>query len=61
MFKLALRLTAAASATDAAIQNRILGRGMSTLTISNEKINDIMKIVESPKESSLLIKMLVKQ
>ena len=39
-----LGLTAAASATDAAIQKEIYGLGMTTLIISNEEINDIKKI-----------------
>ena len=44
-----LELTAAASATDAAVHNL-------TLIISNEEMNDIMKIVTSLEESGLLIK-----
>ena len=49
-------LTAAASATDEAIQKKIFGSGMSTLIISNEEMNDIIKIVKSLEESGLLIK-----
>ena len=53
-----------ASAGDAVIQNKILGSEhpldlasqMTTLTISNEEMNDIMKIFKSLEESSLLIK-----
>ena len=33
----------------------MFGSGLTTLTISNEEINDIMKIVKSLKESGLLI------
>ena len=33
-----------ASATDAATQMNVLGSGMTTLTISNPEMNDIMKI-----------------
>ena len=51
-----LRLTAAVSATDAAIQKRIFGSGMMALIISNKKMDDIMKIVESLEEFALLIK-----
>ena len=51
-----LGLTAAASATDSAIQKNIFGSGMTTLIISNEKMNDIMKIVKSLEKSGLLIK-----
>ena len=51
-----LELTAAASATDAAIQKKIHWSGTTTLIISNEEMSDIMKIVKSLKESRLLIK-----
>ena len=40
-----LGITAAASATDAGIQKKIHGSGTTTLIISNEEMNDIMKIV----------------
>ena len=40
-----LRLTVAASATDAGIHKNKFGSGTTTLIISNEKMNDIMKIV----------------
>ena len=50
-----LGLTAAA-ATDAAISKKMFGSGFTTLIISNEEINDIMKIVSSLEESWLLIK-----
>ena len=49
-----LGLTAAASATDAAIHEKIFGSGVTT--IWNEEINDIMKIVKCLEESALLIK-----
>ena len=38
-----LGLTAAAS-TDAAIQKKVFGSGMTTLILSNEEMDDIMKI-----------------
>ena len=44
---LTIGLTAAASATDVAIQKRIYGSGTTTLIISNEQMEDIMKIVVS--------------
>ena len=44
-----LRLTAVASATDAAIHRKMFGSGASTLVISNEEMNDIMEIVTSLK------------
>ena len=51
-----LRLTVAASATDAMIQKRIFGLRRTTLIVSNEETNDIMKIVKSLEDSDLLIK-----
>ena len=51
-----LGLTAAASETDAAIQKKMFGSGTTILIISNEQINDIMKIIKSLEESGLLIK-----
>ena len=40
-----LGLTAAASSTDAAIHKQMFGSGTTTLIISNEEMNDVMKIV----------------
>ena len=51
-----LGLTAAASATHAAIQKKIYGSGTTALVISNDEMKDIMKIVKSPDESGLLTK-----
>ena len=51
-----LGLTAAASATDVAIHKKMFRSGNTTLIISNEEKNDIMKIVKSLEESRLLIK-----
>ena len=39
-----LGITAAASAIDAGIQKKIHGSGTTTLIISNEEVNDVMKI-----------------
>ena len=50
-----LGLTAAASATDAAIHKKMLESGLTTLIISKEQMEDIKKIV---KDSGLLIKSL---
>ena len=47
----------AAAATDAAIHKKIFAFGMTTLTISNEEMNNTMKIVKSLEESGLLIKL----
>ena len=51
-----LGLTTAVAATDAAIQKNIHGSVMTTLIISNEEMDDIMKIVKYLQESGLLIK-----
>ena len=50
-----LGLTAAASAADAGIQKKILGT-VPTLIISNDEIENIIKIVKSLKDSGLLLK-----
>ena len=47
---------AVASATDAAIHKKIFGSGFTTLIISNEEMEDIMKTVKSLEDSGLLIK-----
>ena len=50
-----LGLTAAASATDAAINKKILGSGNHiTLIISNDDIQDLLKIVKSLEDSGIL-------
>ena len=46
----------AAWAIDAAIYKKMFGSGETTLIISNEEINDIMRIVKSLEESCLFIK-----
>ena len=48
--------TVVASVTDAAIHQKMFGSGMTTLIISNEGMNDIMKIIKSLEEPGLLIK-----
>ena len=53
-------ITAAASAIDAGIQKRIHGSGTTTLIISNEEVNDIMKIVQSLQDSNILKKRITK-
>ena len=47
-----LGITAAASALDAGIQKKIHGSGTTTLIISNEEMNDIMKIVQALEDSA---------
>ena len=56
LIPLGLTAAAAAAATDAAIHKKMFGCGTTTLIISNEKMNDIMKIIKSLEESGLLIK-----
>ena len=53
-----LGLTAAASAADAGIHKKILGSGHNntTLIISNDEMEDILKIVTSLEDSGLLLK-----
>ena len=50
-----LGLTAAASATDAAINKKIFGSGTTTLIISNDDMQDILKIVKSLEHSGVLL------
>ena len=52
-----LGLTAAISAIDAGIQKKIYsGSGTRTLVISNEEMNDIMKIMQALENSGILLK-----
>ena len=55
-----LGISGAASAIDAVIQKKIHGSGTTTLIISNEEINDIMKIVQSLEDSNILLKQVTK-
>ena len=51
-----LGLTAAASATDAAINKKILGSGNhTTLIISNNDMQDLLKILKSLEDSGILL------
>ena len=47
---------AAASAIDGGIQKKIHGSGTTTLIISNEEMNDILKIVQALEDSNLSLK-----
>ena len=47
---ISLGLISAASGTDAAIYKKMFGSGMTTLIISNEEMNEIIKIVQSFKK-----------
>ena len=51
-----LGIIAAASSIDAGIQKKIHGSGTTTLIISNEEMNVIMKIVQALKDSNILLK-----
>ena len=55
-----LGLTAAASAADAGIHKKILGSGQpnnnTIFIISNDEMNDILKIVKSLEDSGVLLK-----
>ena len=51
-----LGTTAATSATDAGIPNKIHGSGKPTLIISNEEINDITKIVQALEVPNISLK-----
>ena len=51
-----LGLTAAASAGDAVIHTKILDSWTTTLIISNDEMEDVIKIVKSLEDSGLLLK-----
>ena len=51
-----LGLTAAVSAADAGIHKKILRLGNATLIISNNEMEDIIKIVKSLEDSGFLLK-----
>ena len=51
-----LGLTADMSAIDGSIKKKILGSGTTTLIISNDEMNDIIKIVKSLENSGVLLK-----
>ena len=51
-----LGITAAASAIDAGIRKKMHGSGTATLIISNEEMNDTMKIVQALEDSNILLK-----
>ena len=53
-----LGLTAAMSAIDGSIKKKMLGSGTTTLIISNDEMNDIIKIVKSLEDSEVLLKVI---
>ena len=55
-----LGITVAASAIDAGIQKKIHISGTTTLIISNEEMNDVMKIFQALEDSNILLKVVTK-
>ena len=53
-------ITAVASATGAGIQKKIHGSWTTTLIISNEEMNDIIKIIQTLEDSNILLKVVTK-
>ena len=51
-----LGLAAAVLVADAGIHEKILGSGITSLVISNDKMEEIIKIVKSIEDSGLLLK-----
>ena len=51
-----LGVTAPASAIDAGIQKKMHGSGSTTSIISNEEMDDIIKIVQALEDSNILLK-----
>ena len=51
-----LGISAAMSAIDGSIKKKMLGSGVTNLIISNDEMNDILKIVKSLENSGLLLK-----
>ena len=51
-----LGLTAAMSAIDGSIKKKMLGSGTTTLIISKDEMNDIIKIVKSLEDSGVSLK-----
>ena len=56
-----LGITAATSPIDGAIQKKIHGSGATTLIISNEEMNDVMKILQALEDSNILLKGVTKK
>ena len=56
-----LGITTAASAIDARIQKKIHGPVITTVIISNEEMNDIMKIIQAFEDSNILLKGITKK
>ena len=52
-----LGLSAAMSAIDGSIKKKMLGSGTTTLIISNDEMDDILKIVKFLEDSNVLLKL----
>ena len=50
------RVSIISSTRDAGIHKKIYGSGTTTLVISNEEMNDIMKIVQTLEDSNILLR-----
>ena len=61
IFLAPLGITAAASAIDAGYQKKMHGSRTTTLIISNEEMNNIMKIVQALDDSNVLLKGVIKK
>ena len=57
---MSLEITAAVSAIDAGIQNKIHGSGTTTLIISYDELNDTIKIVQALQDSNISLKEVTK-
>ena len=55
-FLIPLGLTASGSAADIGIHKKILGSGTTTLILSNEEMNDIIKVAQALEDSNILLK-----
>ena len=55
-----LGITAAALEIDAGIQKKIHGSEITTLIISNEEMNDVLKIVQAVADSNVMLKGITK-
>ena len=51
-----LGISAAMSSIDGSIKKKMLGSGTTTLIVSNDEMNDILKIVKFLEDSGLLLK-----
>ena len=55
-----LGLSDAMSGIDGAVQKKVHGSGIKSLVISNEELDDIMKIIQALEDSDILLKGIIK-